>query len=631
MTVQPRQARSDVSGRPGMQRPCPSSPAGLTEIRRVANGSIAAANTRRGRPRIYDLSMIDGDAADGFQGTGRGVLALEDPAPGSAMFFPADAIGRRRPDIRSGGSSLAASEVLQGATLLQRSLGQPGAQFHPRVHLAGRSLGYEIPWSAPSRQGLRHGLPPELDHACGADGPTGLHASSAVRPPAHRARALAARSSASGTLRGRLRSDVSEPTDLNAQVLRSRFTKQLQPARWNRDALVGVAVSPGIEIDFVRDGCTTRAGLRPDRDGRRTTIPPSAPSSHDHARRRTRRGWVMYLVDRLHGLSLRPIRSPPLCATATSLDRGPKPGATDPTKQYLNITPHDAAGDHAGHRRLAADAAAAGLPGPADAAPDGAVHVRRAVRHSRGRPDLSRHVRRHLRRRRPASGPALGCGGGTLPPTRLRAPAWDVVVNISELAPTVGGPIAVTYPEGIRPRPRSPRRIREHAAQQRLQQPDLAGRHARVGVRLRPAVVRRRRRTPPATGSGTTRRIALLMRSLARDFDTTPLHVHVPQPRRAGRSRWPRSSARRATQLKKDWVVTLRQGQEVRRMRPTSRRTARGTRPAARSRRNGRRSCRRSPRSAPRAAGCARSAQPRRRTQGTHRWCWMYVYKAAVH
>jgi hypothetical protein len=497
-----------------------------------------------GRARIYDLSMIDGPVANGFQ-FGKGVLALEDPAPGKAVFY-ADQTPLLTPVVLNDkwGNSLANGEVLQGLTLLQRPQSQ-ARNFLMVSSSLGKELGFEVPWSG-NPKAFDTGFRLTSFTGCTAAAPYDLRASGRTQRMFF---STGTCSSAYDPVFNTSRVPVTFPVANPSFALATSF------------ALTDVTVSPGIEIDFVRDGCVTPAGCQLIKDGLDGNAIAAASFADMHLDG-IPAGWIMYLVKNLPDCRyLRP--KPAVCAGAVVNADGslePFNVAGDGTQQSLNITPllpieiieafpagfwdnrqlllqreyHARASMGSGRSPYVFDAIF-GVP------EDGLTYretfdVTIDVADLLGIPDSAK----------------LGCGGGQLPAGSTSPPPWDVIVNVSELAPTVGGWGVVHPPSPGIPSIGTPNYVSI------LLNTDCFNPTKGTGIRGSAFLVGLERAPKGTNNAGNyvwpDSTFALLMRSLARDFNDN-LYTYTCQNLDGGDG--PPVNQVQCDQLKFEWANVL--------------------------------------------------------------------------
>jgi hypothetical protein len=474
-----------------------------------------------GRPRIYDLTMVDGPLDDAFLGQGAGVLALEDPTPGQITFYPDREQSVVAPVVlvakNKWGNLLASKETLQGLTLLQDAAASPSRNFFIVSTSTGKVLGYQIDWSLrgsafnTGRTLTALSLAPTEPGTCAI--PT-TGASYDLRASARTRRTFFVAGSCIAAYDPVI-STGTAPVTFPSKVfgLASDFT------------LASVTVSPGIEIDFIRDGCQSSAGCNVIMNGTEVAARLHDIDLDPQVEAMKISGWVVYLVKGLP--DCRYIGGNPAICNGAVL--APAGAANDPTRQYLNITkllppeitdtvpvctalnglqPPDclpAMWLQPDYRARKTIPAPMGMPARVDytfdalfGIPERGLIYRDTFNAEFDIGDLF-------------GNPAAKLGCGMHDPIRPplvggEAPPWDVVVNISELAPTVGGP-AITAKEYVSVLVNSgctnPTRL-------------TGGRGSAFvyGLERAPNVVGSPDRWYDAT-------FALLMRSLARDYDAT--------------------------------------------------------------------------------------------------------------
>jgi hypothetical protein len=506
------------------------------------------------RPRIYDLKMIDGELSGHFMGEGRGVLALEDPAPGQVTFY-ADRQPPASPIVyvqaNQWGSNNLSGGTVQGLTLLQYAGFAEARNYIMVTTSTGKVLGYRIPWSGNSSvfdTGLlldSTSMAVTTGTACTAGSSFDLSASARTR------RVFFASNTCVAAY------DPVLSTRNNARVPITFETKSFGIA--SNFSLAGVAVSAGIEIDFVRDGCTSDAGCTLLKDG-------GDPNDDDAARFAKIKlvdngatGWVMYHVTGLLDCRFVSIPRPAICATAVvnpdgSIDTDETAGTFKPWQQYLDVedlVPPEV--------KDAVELPSQMLLQPEYSAPQSSGYTFAAL-FGVGEENLTyRETFDGAFDVFDLFGSALGCGGGQLAANSKSAPAWDPIVNIAEHAPTVGGPIAVTYPEGNPP---------ENVAREFvsvLLNKGCTNPTALAGTRGSGFFFGLQRAPQAKDANGNwiwhDSTFALLIRSLAKDFDTNLYTYTCRNLDAPAGSPAPLDDAT-CTQLKKDWVVTYDKGKK---------------------------------------------------------------------
>lgn len=402
-----------------------------------------------GRSKIYEISMIDGDAGAYFQGYGPGVLSLEEPGTANpagplTVAYYQDTLPAQAPIvlINKWSNVTSGSESLQSVTLLQLRYTNPVSNFILASTSTGKVLGYLLPWSGNSKPfdtGFRYAsLATSTGPACTPAAPYELKTSARTRRTYFTAGDCIAGydPAVSGPANKRTVSFPTQSFALTADY-----------------SLSGVAVSPGIEIDFVRDGCTilTPGGCTLLKDGGDTNTYDAARLANIQLSNYNLSGWVLYQVTGIpdcRWISPRPaicVTSPlgnVETSTVLNADGSVAPeGTGDPSKQYLNITPLLPPEI----KQAFADGA---LP-PMLLQPD--YRARKTIASGRsdytfdalfGIPEQGLGYRETFDGQfdiEDLIGSKLGCGGGQLQASSLTPPPWDPVVNISEIAPTVGG------------------------------------------------------------------------------------------------------------------------------------------------------------------------------------------------
>jgi hypothetical protein len=512
----------------------------------VGSGKYCARAYATKRPRILQLVMVDGAQADGFQGQGPGVLALED---GGQVAFYADRQPLAAPVVHADASKwsyvLDKKESLQGISLLQVSTADPVRNFILATSSSGRVLGYEIPWSG-SRKPFHTGLTLNWKTLAVTAPEVGAPSCSASEPfdVATSARTSRTYFSAGTCVAG---FDPVVDSHVNAKVPVT-FTKGFGVGVEAGFTLAGVVVSPGVEIDFIRDGCIDPLPggcnlIATDNNGNQVPAAKFAGIGLGS----DASGWVMYQVTGIPDCRyLDP--KPAICTPATIVD---PTESGDPTRQYLNVTPLMPA-EIARAVTLPARMlvqpdyhARPTSPGRAPYTFDALFGIPETGLVYRGTFDAIFDIADLM-------GSALGCGGGQLPANATSAPSWDVVVNISELAPTVGGPIASTFPAGSPPAV-VPREFVSMLLDVDCTNPTrLAGTRGSgffYGLQRAPQA----RSTQGWIWHDST--FAILLRSLARDFDAN-LYTYTCANLDAPAGSPAPVSAATCKDLQKDWVVT---------------------------------------------------------------------------
>lgn len=393
------------------------------------------------RPRIYDMKMIDGELSGAFMGEGRGVLALEDPAPGQVTFY-ADRQPLVSPIVyvqpTQWGSNNLSGGTVQGLTLIQYAAFAEARNFVLVTTSTGKVLGYRIPWSGNSSVFDTGLLLDSTSMSVTTGAACTVGANSFDLSASARTRRVFF---ASGTCVAAY--DPVLSTRNNARIPITFGTKSFGIA--SDFSLRGVAVSPGIEIDFVRDGCTTDTGCTLLKDGGDANAFDAARFAKIQLVDNGATGWVMYQVTGL--LDCRYVSPrPAICATAVinpdgSIDVAPDDGIGDPTQQFLDLEdllPAEVKDAVALPTRM--------LVQPDYSAPESSGYTFGALF---GVPEDNLTYRDTFDATFDIGdlvGSSLGCGGGKLQPDSLIPPPLDIVLNLSELAPTVGGPLGVSYP-----------------------------------------------------------------------------------------------------------------------------------------------------------------------------------------
>jgi hypothetical protein len=510
----------------------------------LSSGNYCGRAYATGRPRISDVVMVDGTLANGFDGQGPGVLALEGT---NQVTFYADRQPLAAPVVylttQDLNGVLANGELLQGLSVLQVPIvgGNP-RNFAMMTTTTGRVMGFEVGGKKVFYTGLTLSSttlavtdPLAGETSCAAGAPFDLSTSARTRRTYF---------SSGNCVAGY---DPVVASNVNAKVPVT-FTKRFSLGVESSLALTGVAVSPGIEIDFIRDGCINPLPGGCNLIG--TDSNNNAVAAAKFARITLgsgESGWVMYQVTGLPDCRyLSP--KPDICTPATIVD---PTNSGDPTKQYLNVTPLlppeiTQAVTLPTQMLLQPEYQARPTsPGRAPYTFDALFGIPEVGLTYRDTFDGIFDVFDLM-------GSALGCGGGTLGANAKTAPSWDAIVNISELAPTVGGPVAATFPEG-NPPDAVPREFVSMLLNANCSNPtSLAGTRGSgffYGLQRAP-------QAKDANGNWIwyDSTFAMLMRSLARDFDAE-LYTYTCRNLDASSGLAPVDSAT-CTQLKKDWIVT---------------------------------------------------------------------------
>ena len=313
----------------------------------------------------------------------------------------------------------------------------------------------------------------------------------------------------------------------------------------------------------MRDGCTSAQGCEVIPDG---TVDQNAVAAAKLARiwlaDESKAGWLVYQVTGMPDCRYLNPR-PALCVTGTVLDSSGAPDATfNPTQQYLNITP--LLPDEI------KDSFAEGELPPMLVQPD--YRARRTIAGTTGRAEYTFDALFGI----PEDGlvyrdtfegvfdvhDLLGssedpiafprCGGGTLTTNSRTAPAWDPVVNISELAPTVGGPNVnhLTTPVSIdAANPRYVSMLLNDACSNPTRLAGGRGSAFVYGLELSPSIAANQ----PGQWIWYDSRYAALMRTLGRDFNA---HLYTYACNVYGATTGPTPlSSQTCYQLQKDWPV----------------------------------------------------------------------------
>jgi hypothetical protein len=513
----------------------------------VGSGKYCARAYATNRPRIQDLVMVDGTQAAGFQGQGPGVLALEET---KQVTFYADRQPLAAPVVflptSKWNNLFSGSETPQGISLLQVPTTNPVRNFILATTSTGRVLGYEIPWSG-NKKAFYTGLTLDSTTLAVTAPSVGAATCTAAAPFDVSTSARTRRTFfSSGTCVAGY--DPAVASNANAKVPVT-FTKRFSLGVEAGFALAGVAVSPGIEIDFVRDRCIDPlpGGCNLiGNDDNNNTIPAAKFARIQLGSEAS--GWVMYQVTGIPDCRYL-VPKPAICTPATIVD---PTGSGDPVRQYLNVTP------------LLPPEVTQAVTLPArmlvqpeyQARPTSAGRAPYTFDALFGIPEVGLSYRDTfdgLFDVFDLMGSALGCGGGTLNANATSAPTWDVVVNISELAPTVGGPIASTFPAG-NPPAAVPREFTSMLLNADCTNPTrLAGTRGSgffYGLQRAPQA-----RNAQGNWIWYDSTFAILMRSLARDFDAN-LYTYTCRNLDAPTGSPAPVDAATCNQLQKDWVVT---------------------------------------------------------------------------
>jgi len=516
---------------------------------KTAAGTYCYRDYASGRPRIYALSMIDGKAAGLFHGYGPGVLALEDPAPGIAMFYqdtaPTPPLATNAPIViyDKFGTSLQTGEVLRGLTLLQLASANPVRNFAMVVSSHGDVLGYELGANKAFETGFRLDsttLAATTGPSCAAAATGGqfdLRASQRTRRVYF----------ASGTCVAGY-----DPVLTNKQNQPVVFQAASKSFGLAADAtLAGVAVSPGIEIDFVRDGCTgppPGCTLVPDGTDTNGFV---AASLAQIQLATSASGWVYYLVDGFLDCRYVAKPRPAVCANGVINPDGSIDGdlgTGNPTLQYLRVDlqmPDEIKQAFPG-----------GLP-PMLLQPDYAAPEPYTFSAIFGIPEEGLTYRDTFDGSFDVGdliGKTFGCGGTQLPANSQVPPGLDIVVNISEQAPTVGA-YGVLHPANGPPSIGTSQWVSMLLNDACTNPTSLAGTRGSgffYGLVLSPKF----KNLAGTKWLWPDSAYALLLRSLARDFNDH-LYTYACQNLDAPAGSFAPFSAATCYQLQKDWPVVL--------------------------------------------------------------------------
>jgi hypothetical protein len=386
-----------------------------------------------GQARIYDLTMVDAQASGGFP-YGAGVIALRDPAPGAAVFF-ADALPLVAPRVLNDKwQALSNGEVLQGVALLQQPTSGATRNFVLVTGSLGKVLVSEVLTSG-NPKSFDTGLNLATLTGCApGSGPYDAKASYRTRRSFFTAGTCIAGYDPTFVSGGNS-TPVTFPAAKQSFVLASTFP-----------LTSGVTVSPGIELDFRRDGCTTPAGCTLVADGGDLNSFDAATFARIQLEG-TPSGWVYYLVKNLRDCRYVARPLPSFCAgTLVNADGSLDDGSGDPTKQSLDFKPllppeilqafppgylpqMLLGPDYRARPQVRTD-----LP-PNSYAFDAIFGIPEAGLTYRDTFDVTFDIADLLG----PTGTKLGCGGLQYASGSTTAPAWDPIVNISEFVPTVGG------------------------------------------------------------------------------------------------------------------------------------------------------------------------------------------------
>ena len=511
----------------------------------LSSGDYCGRAYATGRPKIVDVVMVDGTLANGFDGQGPGVLALEGT---NQIAFYADRQPLAAPVVylatQDFNGVLSNGEVLQGLSLLQAPL----AGGNPRNFLmTTTSLGRVMGFETGGRKVFYTGLTLSSTTLAVTDPAAGGTSCTAVAPFDLSTSARTRRTffSSGNCVAGY---DPVIASNVNAKVPVT-FTKRFSLGVESSLALSGVAVSPGIEIDFIRDRC-----IDPLPGG--CNLIGTDDNSNDIPAAKFARiqlgndasGWVMYQVTGIPDCRyLDP--KPAICTPGTIVD---PTNSGDPTKQYLNVTP----------LMPPEITQAVTLPTQMLLQPDYQARPTSPGRAAYtfdalfGIPEFGLSYRDTfdgLFDVFDLMGSALGCGGGTLGANAKSAPAWDAIVNISELAPTVGGPVAKAFPEG------NPPQVVPREFVSMLLNADCTNPTKLAGTRGSGFFYGLQRAPQAKDAQGNwiwyDSTFAILMRSLARDFDAN-LYTYTCRNLDDPDGTLAPVSAADCYQLQKDWVVT---------------------------------------------------------------------------
>ena len=397
-----------------------------------------------GRQRLYDLSMIDGESGNFFN-YGPGVLALEaTSSPRAVILRDAGAGGTVVLNDKWG---LKNGELLQGATLLQIFTSTSTRNFIMVTTSFGRALGYEVPWAGNS-SAFDTNLNLAALTPCAPASPYKLRTSARTKRTFFTGGTCVV--AYDPVMGGKNQPPVSFPT----LALDPGQTVSDYPQTTSFTLDVGVSVSPGIDIDFVRDGCTLSTGCTILNDGSDANAYQKARLAGIQLADYSIAGWVVFQVRNIPDCRyLKYLNQAPAICNQAGVIVAPG-GTTDPSKQYENIAPlmpPEVTGAFPGglpQMLLGPDYRGRANSGPTrspytfDAlfgVPEPGLTYRRTF-------DVVFDIEDLL-----GSGATNrnDCGGGQLPANGTSPPEWNVLVNLSELAPTNGGPVGLPTREYV--------------------------------------------------------------------------------------------------------------------------------------------------------------------------------------
>jgi hypothetical protein len=407
--------------------------------------------------------MIDGAVDDAFLALGPGVLALEDPAPGQVTFYPEGGQPAVSPRIlvarNRWGNLLSGQETLHGLTLIQDVEADPYRNFVMVATSTGKVLGYQIDYFSLRGSAFNTGLSlkPALTSIAGCAIPFPAGSLAPVKYDLRASARTRRTFFVAGSCVGAYDADFSGPVPVRFPTRQFETTTDF--------ALTSVTVSPGIEIDFIRDGCIKPGSCNVIVNNGEVAARLFDLELDPQVTMEKKSGWLVYQIK---GLPDCRYVDHPLCSVEGVVQPAPPPqdptqpyDPGDPTQQYLNITkllPPEITDtvpvctalnglqpptclpamwlqpEYRARRRIPEDPqlppvytfdALFGIPEP------GLIY-RNTFNAEFDIGDLF-------------GDPAAKLGCGMHDPDRgpllgREAPPWDVVVNISELAPTVGGP-----------------------------------------------------------------------------------------------------------------------------------------------------------------------------------------------
>jgi hypothetical protein len=506
------------------------------------------------RQLISDLQAIDGEAGVNFR-FGAGFLTLEgtDVGTGQPFFHPNVQGGT---PVELGRWNTATGEKLAGVTLVQFRTVSPARNFIVSSTTTGRVFAGEIPRTGTNIRGTATNLVLTPATAC-----------TPTATPVYETRA-SVRTRTTYFTRG---CSVAGYTPILGNSLTFNTTPVL--TQTTSFLATGVSVSPGIEVDLVGDGCFNGTVNSPNypadgcdllRNGDAPTVNtfPAAKFSGLKLADGSPSDWVMFQVRNLPDCRYLPVPRPAICAGAVLDAFGnavPLTERGDPTTQYLNIVPLlppevtqatvlPEEGMLIGPKfRARAQLSNRSAPYRFDALfgiPEDGVTYKDTFQFTADIADLLGIPQTEK----------LGCGANG-PLTRTdQPPPWDVIVNVSEMVPTVGGPKGVSFP------PNLPAQLNATEFAGWLQNGDycfnpsgtisVRGSAFIYGLEVAPS--------KPGTNSNSwywpDSTFALLMRSLAKDLNDH-LYTYACQALDGQLGGAPVSAAN-CDQLNKDWVVT---------------------------------------------------------------------------